>query len=214
MSSVNRPHADSVRKFISAIVSTEPVVVHQSMIPMPVEVDIPDQVGVDRLLAAFAAWSMFGSSKPLIVIQVGTAVTIDLLDSKGKYQGGVILPSETTLYSSLAEKTDRLPKIEVDAARYDIDLVQPGERLKPVVLPASGSSSAYLGKNTVDAMKLGVSNCMRGGVQWTYQAYCKQHGAKLDVIATGGGANQLVIDDMPVTLVSNLVLKGLSLLCV
>jgi type III pantothenate kinase len=182
------------------------------MVPMAIDIEFPDKLGIDRLLAAYAAWSLFGNSKALIVLQVGTAVTIDLVDKRGVYQGGVILPSETTLYSSLAEKTDLLPKIEVDASRFEIDLGPPGELLKVHRDQSIEEMRSVPAKNTVDAIKIGVSHCMRGGVEWTYQRYCRELGAMLPVVATGGGALQLHIDQMPMTVVSNLVLKGLSLL--
>lgn len=213
ISSVNRGFCQEVCTRLARVIDVQPQMVDYSMVPMQINVEYPERLGSDRLLAAYAAWSLFGNSKALIVLQVGTAVTIDLVDKHGTYQGGVILPSETTLYSSLAEKTDLLPKIEVDESRFKIDMVAPGELLKVSRDQLIEEQHNVPAKNTVEAIKAGVSHCMRGGVEWTYQRYCRELDATLPVVATGGGALQLRIDQMPMTIVSNLVLKGLSLLC-
>ncbi len=212
LSSVNRHHSTSIRELLSKQSAFQPIEINRLHVPLRMQVDIPDQVGIDRLLAAFAAWKLFGRDEPLIILQVGTAVTIDVVDGSGTYQGGVILPSEATLYSSLAEKTDRLPRIEVDPQRYTIDLVEPGSVVSVTTEDLTATDEHCIGKNTIDAMKKGVSNCMLGGVEWTYRLYCKELGTRVPIIATGGGATQLANTSLPITFVSNLVLKALSLL--
>lgn len=212
ISSVNRRHSSSVRELLSQSTSVEPIEINRHHVPLHMQVDFPDQVGIDRLLAAFAAWKLYGKHDPLIVLQVGTAVTIDVVDQSGTYQGGVILPSETTLYSSLAEKTDRLPRIEVDPKCYSIDLAEPGTVISATASNSLAANTHRIGKNTIEAMKTGVANCMLGGVEWTYRTYCKELGQQAPIIATGGGATQLANTSLPITFVSNLVLKAISML--
>jgi len=73
------------------------------------------RLGIDRLLAASAAMQMAGHEpehrKPLIVIDSGTAVTIDLVDTNGVFQGGVIFPGAETSFQSLFRSTGDLPNV-------------------------------------------------------------------------------------------------------
>ncbi len=210
-SSVNDGHFAAVQSLLNEIFDAKILLVDRHFVPMTVAVDLPDMLGIDRLLAGFAAWKLFGAHAPLVVIQVGTAITIDLISKNGVFEGGVILPSESTLYASLAEKTDRLPLLKIDERDFEIDFGKPGETIP---LPQSNKlEETSPGKNTSSALRIGVQSCIRGGVARVYSRYCKQAGTELKIIATGGGAATLAnAFDGQITLVSNLVLKGLSLL--
>jgi type III pantothenate kinase len=66
-------------------------------------------VGADRLVGAFAAKVLYG--EPLIIIDFGTAVTIDVVGSRGAYEGGIIVPGIRLSAQSLFKKTALLPNI-------------------------------------------------------------------------------------------------------
>ncbi|MBP9853460.1 MAG: type III pantothenate kinase [Candidatus Omnitrophica bacterium] len=70
----------------------------------------PKQVGQDRLVVAYAAKMLYG--QPAIVIDFGTAITFDVLSSKGHYEGGMIVPGIRLSMESLYSKTALLPRIE------------------------------------------------------------------------------------------------------
>lgn len=70
----------------------------------------PEQVGCDRLLAAFAAQQLYG--QPAIIIDFGTAITFDALSVKNEYLGGVIVPGMRLSLESLHAKTAMLPRIK------------------------------------------------------------------------------------------------------
>jgi type III pantothenate kinase len=72
---------------------------------------IPSQVGQDRLVNAYAGIKLYGS--PLIVIDLGTAATFDIISAKKAYLGGMILPGLTISLESLCQRTALLPRIKV-----------------------------------------------------------------------------------------------------
>jgi type III pantothenate kinase len=75
----------------------------------------PAQVGQDRLVGAFAAVQLYG--KPLIVVDLGTAITFDAVSAKGEYLGGVIVPGLRLSAESLFLKTALLPQIDIKAPK-------------------------------------------------------------------------------------------------
>jgi len=72
---------------------------------------IPSQVGQDRLVNAYAGIKLYGS--PLIVIDLGTAVTFDIISAKKEYLGGMIMPGLTISLESLCQRTALLPRIKI-----------------------------------------------------------------------------------------------------
>ena len=103
--------------------------------PMPLDVANPEQVGQDRIAVAIGAAEFF--APPYVVADMGTAVTIDLVDKHGCYAGGAIAPGLHAFVAYLHEKTALLPKINPQDADFDLPL----------------------GKNTVEAMHVG---CVKG----------------------------------------------------
>jgi type III pantothenate kinase len=81
-----------------------------STIPLATTLLRPDRAGSDRLLAAWAAASLYGV--PVIVVDLGTATTVDLVDADGFFVGGAILPGLTLAAEALAEGTAKLPRVE------------------------------------------------------------------------------------------------------
>lgn len=70
-----------------------------------------ENLGADRLVAAFSAAAKYG--KPCIVCNFGTATTIDAINSKNEYLGGVIVPGMKTFADSLHRKAAKLPQVEI-----------------------------------------------------------------------------------------------------
>ena len=86
-------------------------VVAASHIPISTALARPDRTGPDRLLAAWAASRIYGS--PVIVVDLGTATTVDAVDADGFFLGGAIAPGLELAADALAEHTARLPRIDV-----------------------------------------------------------------------------------------------------
>lgn len=86
------------------------VVASAGTIPLPVRVERPGDVGPDRLVNAYAAAHMHGT--PAVVIDCGTATTLDAVDHAGAFVGGAIAPGMVLGLEALAARTARLPRVE------------------------------------------------------------------------------------------------------
>ncbi|MDZ7616564.1 MAG: type III pantothenate kinase [Patescibacteria group bacterium] len=104
-------------------------------LPLAVHLPEPDKVGVDRLLDAVAANVLREPGQPAVVVDVGTAITVDLVSADGAFCGGAILPGIAMSARALKEFTDLLPHVDV------ADLHEP---------------PTPVGKSTVDAMRSGL----------------------------------------------------------
>ncbi len=82
---------------------------------LPIEVALPrpDMAGVDRLLSAVAANRLRQPDRPAVVIDVGTAITVDLVSTAGTFQGGAILPGIAMSARAMHEVTDLLPLLDM-----------------------------------------------------------------------------------------------------
>lgn len=84
---------------------------HAGTIPLAVRVDRPAEVGADRLVNALAAARLYGT--PAVVVDFGTATTIDCVAADGAYVGGAIAPGLELGLEALAARTAKLPRIEL-----------------------------------------------------------------------------------------------------
>ncbi|WP_442510164.1 type III pantothenate kinase [Novipirellula sp. SH528] len=131
--SVNQRASDQLCKQIEkSFPQSTPRLISFRDVPMEIDVDSPEQLGIDRLLSAFAARNRYAS--PLVVIDAGSAVTVDLVNASGAFVGGAILPGLTLQTTALTMGTAALPTI--DWMSSDV-----------VSIP---------GRNTVGAIRLGV----------------------------------------------------------
>jgi type III pantothenate kinase len=153
-----------------------------------------DTLGIDRWAAVIAAWYM--NKQPSIVINAGTAITIDALgkdkaSKKGTYLGGSIMPGLQLMYDALADKTENL----------------------------SSSSSGIITtfpKNTEDAIYTGCMNAVVGAVVLQLKQLEKYCAFLPKVVISGGDAVKIADALSPhirrVIVKEDLVLQGLSLL--
>ncbi len=173
-----------------------PKVVSYADIPMKIDVESPDKTGVDRLLAAFSAYRHVNQSRSspqsVIVIQAGTAVTIDFVDASGVFRGGSIMPGLGLSLQLLAAGTDMLPWL----GNHAVD-VRP-------ILP---------GKNTEQAISAGVNAALVGGASHLVERYRSENSRDrhIETIVSGGDGGLLMPHITPPTeLVNHVVLRGLS----
>ena len=73
--------------------------------------DNPEETGADRIVNAAAAYSIYGG--PVVVVDLGTATTFDVVSSKGEFLGGAIVPGLRVMADSLSTRTSLLPRIEI-----------------------------------------------------------------------------------------------------
>ena len=158
-------------------------------IPLPISmwVDQPEKVGTDRVVSAAAAYAVVEGA--VVVADFGTAVTIDLVDANGVFQGGVICPGFEISAQALENNTAQLPK-----------------------LSAVHKPDAPFGKNTSDAINAGLYYSIIGAMEEIIRRYAEEIGQWPQTIITGSGA-RTIIEDCPFVdnYVPNLVVKGIVL---
>lgn len=76
------------------------------------DVEKPESVGVDRIANAYVAYKKYNT--PIIVIDMGSATTFDIISNEGKFFGGIIMPGVEMQLNSLCEKTSKLPRINIE----------------------------------------------------------------------------------------------------
>jgi type III pantothenate kinase len=110
ISSVNRPGADGLIDWLQKNRSGDPIkLLSVADMPLRILVDRPDLVGIDRLVDAVAANRLRQSGRPAVIVDMGTAVTIDLVAADGAFMGGAITPGMEISARALSEFTDLLP---------------------------------------------------------------------------------------------------------
>ncbi len=147
----------------------------------------PENLGVDRIVAAFAAAEKYGA--PAIVCDFGTATTIDAVSSKKEYLGGIITPGISTLSEALFIKTSKLPRVEIR---------------KP---------ETVIGNSTVGSIQSGIFYGYIGLTEGILSRMILELGEKPQVVATGGFAH-LIAENCALieTVDENLMLEGLRLI--
>lgn len=115
VASVHRPTEQRIRQWVMA---ARPADIYRLLtyrdLPIEVDVEEPHRLGLDRLAAAVGANRLRQPDRPAIVIDAGTALTVNLVSADGVFRGGVILPGFKLTTKALAEGTDLLPLITTD----------------------------------------------------------------------------------------------------
>ncbi|MBP89515.1 MAG: type III pantothenate kinase [Planctomycetaceae bacterium] len=136
VASVNRPAEQRLADWVRA---ARPEDYYRTLchtdLPLEANVEQPERVGMDRLVAALAANRLRDPSRPAIIVDAGTAITVDLVDASGVFQGGAILPGFRLVARALASGTDQLP--EADSL-------------------FASQAPTVVGKSTVDAIRSGL----------------------------------------------------------
>jgi type III pantothenate kinase len=171
----------------SAVCESEPLHIRDDVpLPMPLDIENPGEVGVDRVCAAAAAYDHLRG--PCAVASFGTATTVDCVSADGRFLGGAILPGLEMSCEALHEHTAKLPR----------------------VLPAA--PLGVFAKNTHDAIVNGVVYAAVGALREIVERFATELHQWPDVIVTGGGA-PLVAEaaDFVDGHVPNLCLMGVAL---
>jgi type III pantothenate kinase len=167
MASVNDPIANRLASAIEDQLTIEVFRIGDDMpVPIGQQLDPETITGVDRLLNAAAAFERL--KQACVVVDAGTAITVDFVDGQGTFHGGAIAPGATMQLKALHEHTAALPELTFRA---------------PDPEP--------FGRNTTQAMLQGVYHGIRGMVQRLVEQYAESYGAFPLVVATGGDAQAL-----------------------
>ena len=154
---------------------------------MPILYESPRDVGADRIVNGIAAYERFKDS--CIIVDFGTATTIDLISRKGEYVGGAIAPGLSISLEALSQRASKLPRIEV---------VKPRE---------------VVGRNTVNSIQAGIFYGYVGLVDGIVKRIQKESGVQANVVATGGLAPLVATECSTISDVDEfLTLEGLRII--
>ncbi len=154
-----------------------------------IHADNPREVGPDRIADSAAAHYLYGNSGAIIVVDLGTGTTFDVVSKEGDYLGGAIAPGIGIAAEALFTRTARLPRVE---------LVPPKKTI---------------GTNSVAAMQAGIIFGYVGLVEAIVARIRKELGGKAMVVATGGYAELIGRETSVIDKVNpDLTLVGLRLI--
>jgi len=158
-------------------------------LPIEARVDRPDRVGLDRLAAAVAANVVRMQGAPAIVVDAGSAITVDLVASDGGFEGGVILPGFRMSAEAL-DSADQLPLVS----------------FSPTDAPPQ-----VVGKDTQAAIRSGLFWGAVGAVREVVERMKRDLPQQPDILVTGGDLRQLAnqLGD-GARFIPNLVLSGIA----
>ncbi|RMG07482.1 MAG: type III pantothenate kinase [Planctomycetota bacterium] len=166
LGSVNRRGRGLLEDWVRASFGLEPWILRQTLPdPLPLDVDAPEQVGADRV--ANATWAAHAHpGVDVVVIDLGTAITFDVVSRAGVFLGGAIAPGLGAAARALARGAELLPEVNL---RDD-------ERP-----PA-------LGKTTEQCLRSGLFYGSVGLIEATLARLREELGARPRAVATGGDA--------------------------
>ena len=160
-------------------------------LPIEIHVDAPERVGADRLLAAVAVNRLRTQGQAAIVVDAGSAITVDMVSADGKFEGGAILPGLEMVARAMAEQTDLLPFVD-----YSISDGPP-----PVV-----------GKSTSAAIGSGLFWGGIGAVREVISRMSSDVGGDLQLFLAGGDVEKLSpFLPSSARIVPELVLAGIAM---
>ena len=196
----HRWYAVSVHRQIQSQFSTwlrrrrphdEYVLLNVESFPLEIDVRAPERVGTDRLAAAVAANKLRNPHHAAIVVDAGTAVTVDLITRDGVFRGGAILPGIQTAAAALAHATDALPLVDL------ADL---------------SAAPAPIGKSTQEAIRSGIVWGCVGAIRELITQMSATLSNVPEIYCTGGDGMHLArLLGREIKFDPNLVLRGIAL---
>ena len=188
ISSVVPPVFNSVKTGVIKVIGKQPMVVGPGLkTGLNIHVDVPSQVGSDRIVIAVAALAEYEA--PLILMDLGTATTVEVVEPPRTYIGGMIFPGVRISLEALTNRAAQLPGISLDKPKN------------------------VIGKNTVDCMRSGMMYGTAAMLDGIIERMEEEMGHKATVIATGGMAQFITpLCRRKIILEKDLLLKGLNII--
>ena len=188
ISSVVPPVFNSVKTGVIKIIGKQPMVVGPGLrTGLNIHVDVPSQVGSDRIVIAVAALAEYKA--PLILMDLGTATTIEVVEPENTYLGGVIVPGVKVSLDALTSRAAQLPGISLDKPKN------------------------VIGKNTVDCMRSGMIYGTASMIDGLIDRMEEELGHSSTIVSTGGLAQFITpLCKHKIILEKDLLLKGLNII--
>ncbi len=186
ISSVVPPINQALKTAVRLVIGKEPYML-SGCEGLKVDLDDPTQLGDDLIVGAVTVLHDF--APPLILMDMGTATTLFVIDKNGVYTGGAIIPGLMISQKALSSGTSLLPQISLEAPK------------------------SVIGKNTIDAMQSGAILGTASMIDGMIDRIEAELGEKTTVIATGG-LSQCIIENCRHNIIydGDLLLRGLWLI--
>lgn len=167
ISSVVPQITDSTRGAIKMVLKKEPLLLEPGMkTGLSIVTDQPSQVGRDRVADAVGALAAY--PPPLIIIDLGTATTISVINAQRQFIGGLILPGIRVSLDALTARTSQLGGISIDVPKQ------------------------IIGRNTIDSMKSGILYGNAAALDGIIDRIEAELGQKTTIVATGGWSGRIL----------------------
>ena len=188
ISSVVPPVFNSVKTGVIKILGKQPMVVGPGLkTGLNIHVDVPSQVGSDRIVIAVAALAEYKA--PLILMDLGTATTIEVVEPENTYLGGVIIPGVKISLDALTSRAAQIPGISLDKPKQ------------------------VIGKNTVACMRSGMMYGTAAMIDGLIDRMEEELGHSATLVATGGMAQFITpLCKHNIILEKDRLLKGLNII--
>ncbi|MCR5005418.1 MAG: type III pantothenate kinase [Clostridiales bacterium] len=185
ISSVVPQLTEILKRAVRIFCDVEPLVVGPGVkTGLNILIDNPKQLGSDLVVDAVAALAEY--KPPLIILDLGTASTMSVIDGNGNYRGGVIIPGVRISLDALASRASQLQNISLEA---------PGH---------------VIGTNTIDCMKSGLIYGQASMFDGMIDRIEEELGQKATVVATGGLARPILTQSRRKIIIDDdLLIKGL-----
>jgi type III pantothenate kinase len=163
-------------------------------IPMQNEYEELEKLGTDRILAAFAAYKLYGKAqgKNAIVVSLGTATTFECISKEGVYLGGAITLGIGSIIEAIKERTAQLPQVPLDVPK------------------------SAIGRTTMASLQSGILNTQLLGIrEFTHTLAAEAFPSDKPIVIATGGLAQFThthLHELFAEIDPDLVLKGLALL--
>ena len=172
ISSVNHNFLRISNDIVTKLFKLKPLIINfKSKLPISIKIKSVNTLGADRICNAVYGHTYYQGKENVLIVDLGTANTYDIVTKKGEFIGGIIAPGIMTSSKALNINTANLPLLEYKNLSKGAPLI---------------------GKNTFEAIQSGLVNYMKFATEGIVQKAKKQFKGNLKVILTGGSAELLV----------------------
>lgn len=188
ISSVVPPVLNAVKSAVVMVTGIDPMIVGPGIkTGLNILMDNPATVGSDLIVNAVAALADY--EPPIIIIDMGTATTISVVDKNKNYIGGFIMPGIRVSLDALSSRTAQLPHISLEDPKQ------------------------IIGKNTIDCMRSGIIYGNAGMIEGCVKRVEEELGEKATVVVTGGLGKYIAKHcNIDIVCAEDLLLKGLDII--
>ncbi len=188
ISSVVPPITNTLKLAVEKVIHKSPMILGPGLkTGLNIKLDNPSEMGADRVADAVAAMNEY--PVPVVIVDMGTATTISVIDNKKQFIGGIIMPGIRVSLDALASRASQLNGVSIEEPKR------------------------FIGKNTIDCMKSGLIYGNASAIDGILDKIEQELGEPISVVATGGLCSKIIPHcKRNITMDGNLLLKGMRII--